>query len=828
MPLKKHPNVLTIVFSVFLLLLVSAMPCAAQSTAYAIALGLDSCPGCFYVGYNNLQYQNSTEAPGVTCTYTPTVNSSPPAGLNTLFDTAATGSTVTCSFSVLPGTYQVNLLYYDWVSTAANQRKFSVALNGTTVASAFDIYASGTQPITKGYSVVVTGSTLSVVLTGTTGNAWVNAISLKQVSAPLFSTSTPITACGTISASGNYTMTPGTVIPVTDNTTCLNVTADNVSIDCKGGGLLGTGNLTSGAFGIAVNTYNATSTLTNFSLSNCSIAGVRFGVRVYMTSNANIHDNVLTGLGSSGQSTTGIFTSDSPNLTVKNNRITDGQITIGATGVGGATGAYVQGNTLVVTDAGVRAALSVGPPMGPAIYMSRVRDTNVANNSISGPSVVSWSDLSNVTYLDSAIAITDTDTTFVSSNTVNGLFFACVEQTGLNYSPHIVYNDCTTTTKWTTSCIWQTYSSPSGRGVAKISGAPFSPLIQGNTCTGYDALVDIKCDSTEPYFQLTDLTVSDNILRNPPDNWTSMLLGDLSAYVGSTACNGVVTVGNNTISNNKLTGLPSTSYNSAPLLYPGTAFIDGGGNYCWASHYSQGAGGTVVSVPAGFPLTCLNYPPNAPVLSYTAATGVVTLQWTLPTSTYPLASFAIHRTGGSGPQTFTVSSPSSTLYRDTTVANGTTYSYTITAVDTNGLVSATSNSVSAQSSGVCAYTGTALHGCYYNDGSFNALGLQQTDPAINFTWGNGSPAAGINNLASGYSVKWLTSPTLSAGTLTFNYTFTGLLGVSVDGNLAFLRTTISPLTATTTVIVGAGSHDIVVQYVPDAGGIGRVSLNWNQ
>jgi len=106
--------------------------------------------------------------------------------------------------------------------------------------------------------------------------------------------------------------------------------------------------------------------------------------------------------------------------------------------------------------------------------------------------------------------------------------------------------------------------------------------------------------------------------------------------------------------------------------------------------------------------------------------------------------------------------------------------------------------------------------------------LQQTDPAINFTWGNGSPAAGINNLASGYSVKWLTSPTLSAGTLTFNYTFTGLLGVSVDGNLAFLRTTISPLTATTTVIVGAGSHDIVVQYVPDAGGIGRVSLNWNQ
>ena len=834
MPLKKHPNVLTIVFSVFLLLLVSAMPCAAQSTAYAIALGLDSCPGCFYSSYNGLQYQNSTEVPGgVTCTYpTPRINPVPNYNLPTVSFSAATGSTVTCSFSVLPGTYQVNLVYYDWVSTAANQRKFSVAINGSTVESAFDIYAYGSPQ--KSYFATVTGGTLSIVFTGVVSTAWVNAISIKRTADIPPSASNTISSCGsTISSSGSYIIPYGTMLSVADgNTPCIAITASNVSLDCQSGGISGTGHIASNTtVGIKVNTPSG-SALSNVSIQNCKVTGVPYPIYAYTTTNLTVVGGTYDGLGSVAQGVSMLYFSDVSNPYVNNNTLNNAVLWFIGSYFGSAVGGYIHDNAISLSTAGQNASFSaVGWDQPTGIGVKNIKNINVAGNTISAPAMSSLPGQQ----ADSAISLGDTDTAFVTNNTISGGFFTCIELTGVNRSPQILYNSCTATAG-ASACIEETYSSSLGRGVYKINGALYSPQITGNVCYGYSALARIACSNAGPtdvVFYLTDLLISKNTLKSPLYNSASLQLGDTYAYgglmgsVGSAPCPATVSIARNTIQGNILLGLPKTSYFSAPAISPATAFTDGGGNYCWDKYYYENQ--TVQhSIPDGFPLTCLNYPPAAPVLAASSATGAITLNWSIPTSTYPLSSFTIHRTGGSGPQTFVVSSSTITYYRDTAVDNGTTYNYTITAADANGLVSNASNSVSGQSSNVCSYTGTALHGCYYNDGSFNSLGLQQTDPAINFTWGNGSPATGINNLASGYSVKWLTSPTFVDGTLRFNYTFTGLLGVSVDGNIVFLRTSTSPLTAVSDVTVSAGSHDIVVQYVPDAGGIGRVSLNWNQ
>ncbi len=108
--------------------------------------------------------------------------------------------------------------------------------------------------------------------------------------------------------------------------------------------------------------------------------------------------------------------------------------------------------------------------------------------------------------------------------------------------------------------------------------------------------------------------------------------------------------------------------------------------------HSGMSGAVVVAQPTTTPDTTPPAAPAAPVV--TATDGSVTIDW--PDSTAPdLANYVVaRRTGSSGSWT-TVASPADSRYVDTTVANGTSYSYRVTAVDATGNVSAASSVVTA-------------------------------------------------------------------------------------------------------------------------------------
>jgi hypothetical protein len=98
---------------------------------------------------------------------------------DTLFDSYRYG-THSYNFSVTNGTYEVKLRFSD-NATAANVRKFNVAIEGTTVLSNFDIFAQvGTNTVCdRTFTVPVSDGTLNIQFTNVTGSAKINAIVVK-------------------------------------------------------------------------------------------------------------------------------------------------------------------------------------------------------------------------------------------------------------------------------------------------------------------------------------------------------------------------------------------------------------------------------------------------------------------------------------------------------------------------------------------------------------------------------------------------------------------------------------------------------------------------
>jgi hypothetical protein len=63
-------------------------------------------------------------------------------------------------------------------------------------------------------------------------------------------------------------------------------------------------------------------------------------------------------------------------------------------------------------------------------------------------------------------------------------------------------------------------------------------------------------------------------------------------------------------------------------------------------------------------------------------------------------------------------------------------------------------------------TGTGVPGTYFDNANFTGASVTRIDPSIDFSWGTGSPAAGID--ADTFSVRWtgqIEAP--SSGTYTF-------------------------------------------------------------
>jgi hypothetical protein len=122
------------------------------------------------------------------------------------------------------------------------------------------------------------------------------------------------------------------------------------------------------------------------------------------------------------------------------------------------------------------------------------------------------------------------------------------------------------------------------------------------------------------------------------------------------------------------------------------------------------------------------------------------------------------------------------------------------------------------------HTDPAWEASYWNNMTLSGLPvLQRSDPNLDFDWGSGSPAAGVN--ADGFSARWTHYLDLTAGNYRFSTTSDDGLRVYVDGSLILdLWYDHPPLDMSAEVALGAGHHLVVVEFYENMGGaVARVS-----
>jgi len=116
-------------------------------------------------------------------------------------------------------------------------------------------------------------------------------------------------------------------------------------------------------------------------------------------------------------------------------------------------------------------------------------------------------------------------------------------------------------------------------------------------------------------------------------------------------------------------------------------------------------------------------------------------------------------------------------------------------------------------------------GQYYNNrGLSGSPVLERDDASINFDWGSGSPASGVN--VDNFSVRWTRKLDFNAGTYRFSMTTDDGARLWVDDNLVIDRWfDRAATTYTVDVALGAGSHDVEMEYYESAGGA-SARLTW--
>jgi C1A family cysteine protease len=114
-------------------------------------------------------------------------------------------------------------------------------------------------------------------------------------------------------------------------------------------------------------------------------------------------------------------------------------------------------------------------------------------------------------------------------------------------------------------------------------------------------------------------------------------------------------------------------------------------------------------------------------------------------------------------------------------------------------------------------TSVSWVGSYYNwrlnknDDQIKTFVLKRNDPAINFDWGDGSPASGVT--ADRFYVNWSKNVYLEAGTYRFSISVDDGIKISIDGVERFNSWHDQPLTSyQADVKLASGNHSIIVEY----------------
>lgn len=153
------------------------------------------------------------------------------------------------------------------------------------------------------------------------------------------------------------------------------------------------------------------------------------------------------------------------------------------------------------------------------------------------------------------------------------------------------------------------------------------------------------------------------------------------------------------------------------------------------------------------------------------------------------------------------------------------------AVATNAASSATSSAatltVNATSSG--SNNGTGLRGQYYNNMTLTGTpAVTRTDATVNFSWGSGSPGAGINS--DGFSTRWegeVEAPV--SGSYTFTTVTDDGVRLWVNGTQLinqWINQAPTTVNGTAISLTGGTKYTIVMEYFENGGGA-EASLRWS-
>lgn len=209
--------------------------------------------------------------------------------------------------------------------------------------------------------------------------------------------------------------------------------------------------------------------------------------------------------------------------------------------------------------------------------------------------------------------------------------------------------------------------------------------------------------------------------------------------------------------------------------------------------------------------------PSVPTsLTATGGSGLVTLSWTASSGSTPIT-YSIYRGTSSGSEALLTSNVSSTTYADSSVTNGTTYYYVVTASNSVG-ISSKSSEVSATPAP--AATAPSVPTGLSATGGTGAVSLSWSGSAgttpITYNIYRGTSSGGESLLASNLTSTSYTDTGVTNGT-TYYYQVTATNSVSTSARSAQVSAT--PQAAASAPSVPTG--------LTATGGNGSVALTWS-
>jgi chitodextrinase len=348
------------------------------------------------------------------------------------------------------------------------------------------------------------------------------------------------------------------------------------------------------------------------------------------------------------------------------------------------------------------------------------------------------------------------------------------------------------------------YTDPGLTPGASYTYVVFAKDGAGNTSAGSAPLVAATVDTTAPTAP-TGLAATTRTATSIGMSWLAAT-DNVGVASYSITRNGT-TVG---------TGLTGLTYTNSGLT--------SGTSYTYVVYAKDAAGNTSPgSAPAVIAtLTADTTAPTSPghFAGTAASTTQINLSWDASTDNVGVTGYRLSRNG------MLITTTTARTYADNVLAAGTSYSYSLTAIDAAGNQSAVAT-FSTSTLQTVAPTGSGFAAQYFNNKTLSGPATTRLDPTINFNWGSAAPMSGIG--ADNFSVRWTGTikPTVSATYTLYTQTDDGTR-LWVNNTLLIDQWAGSSSTRSATFNFTAGvSYTVKVEYF-EAAGSAFAQLLWSR